>query len=115
MRSMPDDAPPLRSSADRLTEWVSACDDDINATHDALNRAVPRLWWPLTVPPVQRRLGAREHALYAVHAGLGLGAAALLTPRRTRSLVLVIGAAVAVGSWAAFTGAWDRRADQEDS
>jgi len=106
-------APLSRTLADRLTERVSALDDGTNAVHDALNRAVPWLWWPLAVPPADRRLAAGEHALYAVHAGIGIGAACLLGSRRGR--MVAIGGVAAVASWALFTGAWDRRADQADS
>jgi hypothetical protein len=107
------DAPPSRSTADRLTEPVSALDHGTNTVHDALNDAVPWLWWPLTVPPAERRLGAREHALYAVHAGLGIAAAGLVGRRRARNVGA--GVVVAFASWALFTGAWDRRADQSAS
>lgn len=113
MRPMDGVAPPGRTLADRLTEPLSALDDGTNDVHDALNRAVPWLWWPLTVPSPARRLGASEHALYAVHAGVGVGAACLLGPRRGR--IAALGAVAAVASWALFTGAWDRRADQAAS
>jgi RsiW-degrading membrane proteinase PrsW (M82 family) len=110
---MNGDAPPPRTVADRLTERLSGLDHGTNGVHDALNRAVPWLWWPLTVPAEDQRLTAREHALYAVHAGLGIGVAGLLGSRRGR--IVAIGGIAAVASWALFTGAWDRRADQADS
>lgn len=112
---MNGDAPPHRSVADRLTERVSALDHDTNDVHDALNRAVPWLWFPLTVPAADRRLSAREHALYAAHAGLGIGAACLVGSARTRRRIALVGGVAAIVSWAVFTGAWDRRADQADS
>ncbi len=113
MSPMDGVAPPSRTLADRLTGPVSSADDGVNAVHDALNRAVPRLWWPLSVPPAERRLGAAEHALYAAHAGIGIGVACLVGSRRGR--LAALGGLAAVGSWALFTGAWDRRADQADS
>ena len=113
MRPMDGVAPPSRTVADRLTARVAGLDHGTNAVHDALNRAVPWLWWPLSVPSSDARLTAREHALYAVHAGVGIGAACLLGSRRGR--IAAIGGVAAVASWAVFTGAWDRRADQADS
>jgi hypothetical protein len=110
---MHGDAPTSRTVADRLTERVSALDHGTNAVHDALNRAVPSLWWPLAVPSAANRLTAREHALYAVHAGIGITAACLVGSRRGR--IVAVGGAAALASWALFTGAWDRRADQIDS
>ena len=113
MRHMTGVAPPTRTVADRLTAGIAGLDHRTNTVHDALNRAVPWLWWPLTVPDADRRLAAREHALYAAHAGIGVAVACLLQSRRRRTLM--IGSAAAVISWAIFTGAWDRRADQSDS
>ena len=115
MGSMDRDAPPSRTPADRLSEPLVDLDDGVNAVHDALNRAVPRLWWPLSVPSAERRLGSREHALYAVHAGLGLTAAVLVGRRGTRGHTIALGGAAALASWVLFTGAWDRRADQAAS
>ena len=112
MRPMHDDAPPLPGLADRLSRPLAAQDPSVNALHDRLNEAVPWLWWPLTVPSASARLGASEHALYAVHAGLGLVAVTLVAPRTQRRRILRGGALIALGSWAVFSGAWDRRADQ---
>ena len=115
MSPMDGVAPPPSTLADRLTEPLAGNDDKVNAVHDALNAALPRLWWPLRVPSTDARLAAPHHVLYAVHAGIGLAALALITPRRSRAVVLVAGVALAGASWAGFTGAWDRRADQADS
>ena len=115
MRPMDRDAPPSRTPADRLSGPLSGLDDGVNALHDALNRAVPRLWWPLSVPSAERRLGAREHALYAVHAGRGLTTAVLVARRGTRGHTIAPGGAAALAAWVLFTGAWDRRADQAAS
>ena len=112
---MDGDAPPHSTLADRLTKPFAGRDDEVNAVHDTLNAALPRLWWPLRVPTSDARLAAPHHALYAVHAGIGLAALALIAPRRSRAVVLAAGVALAGASWAGFTGAWDRRADQADS
>lgn len=106
------DAPPAPTAADRLTASAAALDDPVNALHDDLNARLPWLWWPLEAPASDERLGAPQHALYAVHAGLGLAAAALVGPRRSRPGLLVAGAVLGLASWALFTGAWDRRADR---
>ncbi|MGI9186598.1 MAG: hypothetical protein ACR2J9_03595 [Gaiellales bacterium] len=106
-------APPPRTLADRLTEPLSALDDGTNDVHDALNRMVPWLWWPLAVPSRFHRLSGREHALYAAHAGIGIGVACVVGSWRGRTAAL--GVIAAATSWALFTGAWDRRADQADS
>ena len=113
MRFMAGVAPPTRTVADRLTAGIAVLDHRTNTVHDALNRALPSLWWPLSVPATDRRLAAREHALYAVHAGIGIGVACLLHSHRRQTLV--IGGVAALASWAIFTGAWDRRADQIDN
>ena len=112
MGAMHDDAPGPRSAADRLSAPLAPLDDPVNALHDDLNVRLPWLWWPLEAPAPDRPLGAPQHALYAVHAGLGLAAAALLAPRGSRSGVLAAGAVLGLASWALFTGAWDRRADR---
>jgi hypothetical protein len=112
MGAVHDDAPDPRSGADRATGPLAGLDDPVNALHDDLNGRLPWLWWPLTAPARDARLAAPQHALYAVHAGLGLAAAALVAPRRARPAVLVVGAALGLASWALFTGAWDRRADR---
>lgn len=113
MRLMHDDAPPPPSAADRCTRPLTGADPAVNALHDALNAALPWLWWPLRVPSDVRRLAVPEHALYAVHAGLGITLACALAPRPARRRVAGAGALLAAASWAVFTGAWDRRADQD--
>ena len=112
MGAMQDDAPAPRSAADRLSAPLAPLDDPVNALHDDLNVRLPWLWWPLEAPAADARLGEPQHALYAAHAGLGLVAAALLAPRRARPAVVAVGAALALASWALFSGAWDRRADR---
>lgn len=112
MGAVHDDAPLPRTAADRLTWPLAPLDDPVNALHDDLNGRLPWLWWPLEAPAADARLGAPEHALYAVHAGLGLAVAALVAPRRARPAALAVGLALGVASWALFTGAWDRRADR---
>jgi hypothetical protein len=112
MGAVHDDAPLPRGAADRLTVPLASLDDPANALHDDLNARLPWLWWPLEVPEADARLGAPQHALYAVHAGLGLAAAALRVPRRARPGAVAVGAALGLASWALFTGAWDRRADR---
>lgn len=109
---MDRDAPSPPSLADRLSGAVAAWDPAVNALHDRLNEAIPWLWRPLDVPAADRRLAPPEHALYGAHAAIGLGLAAAVLPRPLRRPVLVAGALVAAGSWAVFTGAWDRRADR---
>lgn len=72
------------------------------ALQDAINAAVPWLWWPLEVPAVERPMPPGAHALYVVHAWV---------IARTIGLPRGPGWTVAtVASWAIFTGAWDRRA-----
>jgi len=110
MRLMQDDAPSTASLADRCSRSLRPWDPRVNAVHDDLNAALPRLWWPLSVPSRDDRLGAAEHALYAVHAAVGIGLAAALTRRRG---VASGGVLLAVLSWAVFSGAWDRRADAQ--
>lgn len=106
MGDVDGDAPPGPDLAERLSAPLAGADDAVNAVHDRLNAAVPWLWTPLAVPRPEQRLGPSHHALYAAHAALGL---ALLRRRRTFGVVL------AVASWAVFTGAWNRRADQAAS
>lgn len=115
MEAMHGDAPPPPSAAARLTGPLAEADEAVNALHDRLNEAAPGLWWPLRAPAADRRLGRPEHALYATHAGLGLAVAAALAPRRLRVPVAVATAVLGAASWAIFTGAWDRRADQAAS
>ena len=106
------DAPPTPTAADRLTGAAAPLDDPVNAVHDDLNAHLPWLWWPLQAPAADERLGAPQHALYAVHAGLVLAVAALAAPRRARPGILVAGAVLGLASWALFTGSWNRRADR---
>lgn len=112
MGAMHGDAPLPPTTADRLTGALAPLDDAVNAVHDDLNARVPWLWWPLEAPGPDERLDAPRHALYAVHAGLGLAMAGLVAGRRARPGALVVGAALGLASWALFTGAWDRRADR---
>ena len=112
MRVVLHDPPPLfRSLADRCSSALAEFDAPVNRLHDSLNRSFPRLWWPLVPPAADRRLAGAEHGLYVVHAALGLGVVFLAGGRRSRPLVVVGGTAVAAVSWAVFSGAWDRRAD----
>ena len=98
---------------DRLTRRFEGADEQVNRVHDALNTRLPRLWWPLDVPQSSRRLGAAEHALYAVHATVGLAIVVGLTRSRARRHAGVLTVVAGVVSWAIFTGAWDRRADTQ--
>ena len=106
MEGVDGDAPHGPDLAERLSAPLAGADDRVNAVHDRLNAAVPWLWTPLDVPRTETRLGPAHHALYAVHAAIGI---ALLPRRRT------VGVVLAVASWAVFTGAWNRRADQAAS
>ena len=106
MGGVDEDAPPGPDLAERLSAPLAGLDGRVNAVHDRLNAAVPWLWTPLAVPAPDERLGPAHHALYAAHAAVGL---ALLRRRRT------VGVVLAVASWAVFTGAWNRRADQAAS
>ena len=115
MGAVDDDAPPRPSPASACTMPLAAADDAVNALHDRLNAALPRLWWPLSVPSADRRLGLAEHALYAAHAGAGIVLASAVAPRRLRPPLVAVGVVAAFASWALFTGAWDRRADQPAS
>lgn len=94
--------------AARLSSHLRRFDAPINAAHDRLNTRFAGLWWPLSPPSPERSLGPSEHALYAVHVGIATLAVLLLpVPRRpTIGLLALLG----LGSWAVFTGAWDRRA-----
>lgn len=104
-------APDERDLAALATAFLAPADDVVNGVHDRLNGAVPWLWAPLDVPAVDERLAGSQHALYAVHSGVAI-ALALALGRRGTALALT-GAAIA--SWAVFTGAWNRRADQAAS
>ena len=77
-----------------------------NAITDAMNEAVPWLWWPLEVPDPQRPLTPAAHVLYAVHG--------LVVHRVARAAGLRVGARPAVvlglASWWWFTEAWGHRA-----
>lgn len=112
MGAVHDDAPDPRTAAERLTGPLAGLDDPVNALHDDLNARLPWLWWPLEPPAPGQRLRAPQHALYAVHAALGVGAAVLVAPRRARSGVLAAGAVLGLASWALFSGAWDRRSER---
>lgn len=88
--------------ATRLSAPLARWDAPNLRLQDALNRALPWLWFPVGPPDPARRMTAGAHALYVVHAYVIARAARL--PRRS---------AWALGtllSWAFFTGAWDRRA-----
>lgn len=111
MGAMDDDAPLAPTTADRLSRAAAPFDDAVNALHDDLNGRLPWLWWPLTAPSADARLDGPRHALYGAHAAIGLAAAGLLTGRRARPAVVLLGGVLAAASWALFTGAWDRRAD----
>ncbi len=88
--------------ADRLSRPLAALDGPNLAVQDRLNDLVPWLWWPLGRPSPDAVMAPAAHALYAAHAWVI--ASVLRIPRRPWSV------AVAVLSWAAFSGAWDRRA-----
>lgn len=92
--------------ATRLSAPLSPLDRPANAIADAMNRAVPWLWWPLRVPAAAAPMPAAAHALYVAH-GVLLAVAA-----RRAGLPVSGGRALAVGAagWLWFTGAWDRRA-----
>ena len=106
MGDVDEGAPPGPDLAERLTAPLAGADDAVNALHDRLNAAVPWLWTPLAVPRTDERLGPAHHALYAAHAAAGL-----VVLRRRRG----VGVVLALASWAVFTGAWNRRADQAAS
>lgn len=92
--------------ATRLSAPLSRLDRPANAITDAMNRAVPWLWWPLAVPDRAAPMPAAAHSLYVAH-GIALAAAARRAGLRLRG-----GEAVLLGAagWLWFTGAWDRRA-----
>ncbi len=79
-------------------------DAPANAISDAMNRAVPWLWWPLAVPSRDAPLGGGAHALYAVHGAVLHAVAGRRLLRAPTAL------AAGVLSWLWFSGAWDRRA-----
>ena len=115
MGRVDDGAPSAPGLAALLTAQFAGFDDAVNGLHDRLNAALPRLWWPLHPPAAEQRLGPPEHALYAAHVALAGAALLLLAPRRTRAAAVVATACAGAVSWAVFTGAWDRRADQAAS
>ena len=115
MVGVTEDAPPRPDAAVRLTAALATHDDAVNGLHDALNDALPWLWTPLAPPRPDEPLAAPHHALYALHAGLGIGLVALAVRGRTRTAVAVGGALLGAASWAVFTGAWNRRAAQAAS
>ena len=88
--------------ADRLSRPLAGLDGPNLALKDRLNELVPWLWWPVGRPAEDAPMRASAHVLYAVHAWAI--ARVLRVPRRPWSV------AVAALSWAAFSGAWDRRA-----
>ncbi len=103
----------------RVTEPLSRFDSSLNAVNDWSARRVPWGWWPIEPPRPDRPYGAAEHAVYLGWSvvGFGIGEAAnarqpedqrstgaRLTFERALTIVL------SVLWWAAFTGAWDRRA-----
>ena len=96
-------AQPMETLATRLSGPLAPLDGPANAITDAMNAAVPWLWWPLDPPPQEEAMGAGAHVLYVAH-----GLAAWL-PVRRRVPVPVALAAAGVG-WLWWTGAWDRRA-----
>jgi hypothetical protein len=93
--------------ASRLTGPLAVADTRVNDLHDVLNARAGALWWPLSPPPPDRTLGPPEHAMYAAHMVIALGALRVVGAGRRTSLGLLLAGAV---GWAVFTGAWDRRA-----
>lgn len=83
----------------------AALDRPANAVTDAMNAAVPWLWWPLAVPARDAPLSGAAHVLYAVHA--------VVLWRVARRPPVAASIAVAVAGWVVFTGAWDRRAEPQ--
>ncbi len=90
----------------RLSTAFARLDGPANAITDAMNGAVPWLWFPLAVPDPREPMPAGAHALYAIHAVALHRAAAAVGLRTSRRSALV----VSVLGWLWFTGAWDRRA-----
>lgn len=92
--------------ATRLSAPLAPLDRCANAITDAMNRAVPWLWWPLPVPAPSQPMPGAAHALYVAHGVLLAGTA------RRAGVPLTGGRAAALGAlgWLWFTGAWDRRA-----
>ncbi len=90
----------------RLSGPLAPADGAANAITDAMNDAVPWLWWPLDVPAADAPMPAAANALYAVHA--------VVLRRVARAAGLDVPPLTAVAltavSWLWFTGAWDRRA-----
>ncbi len=81
-------------------------DPPANAITDAMNAAVPWMWWPLDVPPRGQPFGTDAHVLYVVHAlagWVGLRAAGVPPPAPAAALAALAG-------WVVVTAAWDRRA-----
>ena len=89
-----------------LSRPLAPLDEAVNAVTDALNDAIPWLWWPLAVPPRETIMSPGAHVLYVVHAVAGWAAARAAGLRLGPRLALAGGFA----GWALFTGAWDRRA-----
>jgi hypothetical protein len=105
----------------RVTEPLSRFDASLNAVNDASARLVPLGWWPIGPPRPEDPYGAREHAVYLGWSVVGFGIGESLNATRPadqrstgalllgeRALTLVLG----VLWWAAFAGAWDRRAER---
>ncbi len=114
MRHMDQDAATHSTTLpDRLSRRLGGFDERVNRVHDGLNERLPRLWWPLDVPLPRQRLGSAEHALYVLHASIGVTVALCLTPQRHRRYVGAITVVAGVASWALFSGAWDRRAEAQ--
>jgi hypothetical protein len=92
--------------AARATHRMRVLDAPANAITDAMNAAVPWLWWPLRVPDAVRPMPGAAHVLYVVHAvaleRAGRAAGIRVGPWRAAVLALL--------GWLWFTGAWDRRA-----
>ncbi len=86
-----------------ITLAPAALDRPANAVTDAMNIAVPWLWWPLEVPARDAPLPGAAHVLYAVHAVL-LWQVARRPPVAASVFVAAVG-------WVVFTAAWDRRAE----
>lgn len=103
----------------RVTEPLSRFDAPLNALNDISARLVPWGWWPVAPPRPDRPYGAPEHAVYLGWSVVGFGIGEIANARQpedrrsTGALLLFERALTIVLSvlwWAAFAGAWDRRA-----